>query len=349
MRRLKLLVGAVVVAVALVSGASGSAGSVQARWVITDLGGTLPGMLGSSAMAVNARGQVLCNAGDSASAEYGVSKYGQKSRAFLWERGKVTDLGSLGGGFTFAEALNDRGQVVGLSTTRTGQKHAFLWEKGRMIDLNPLGQLGSEAVALNERGQVVGNTHTSDGYGDAPRAFLWEKGRMRDLGVLPGRDWSWAVAINERGQVVGLSGSQEMSSWAVFLWAGGTLTALRGGQPAWGGTSPDSVDINEAGQIVGTVNTGSVGTPVFRAMLWRQGRPAVLRQGNCQSPQRSRPGRHRFDPLAPWQEARNRVPGLWHQRPRPGDRIPWEGLQGSGRLPVELLLPRCRVAGREDS
>lgn len=33
--------------------------------------------------------------------------------AFLWEEGKMTDLGGLGGTCTLVSALNNRGQVAG--------------------------------------------------------------------------------------------------------------------------------------------------------------------------------------------------------------------------------------------
>jgi len=47
----------------------------------------------------------------------------------------ITDLGTLGGSFSEAHDVNERGQVVGESTTASGEFHAFLWEKGTMIDL----------------------------------------------------------------------------------------------------------------------------------------------------------------------------------------------------------------------
>ncbi len=53
--------------------------------------------------------------------------YGQPHHAFLWENGVMTDLGTLGGRASYALALNERGHIVGYSSTGTGQYRATLW------------------------------------------------------------------------------------------------------------------------------------------------------------------------------------------------------------------------------
>ncbi len=84
MRRFVLLVVvAFAVVVAGLSGSAGSAGSGRARWVARDLG-TLGGRW-SVAQAVNARGQV---------AGWSATKIAGERHAFLWENGKMTDLGA---------------------------------------------------------------------------------------------------------------------------------------------------------------------------------------------------------------------------------------------------------------
>ncbi len=73
----------------------------------------------------------------------------------------MTDLGTLAGeeGTSFASGVNNRGQVVGTSTTRDGSYRAFLWANGKMRNLGTLSggrDLGSRAAAINDRGQIVG-------------------------------------------------------------------------------------------------------------------------------------------------------------------------------------------------
>ena len=76
-------------------------------------------------------------------------------RAFLWQNGKFTDLGTLGGA-SLAYAINDRGQIVGDSSTGEDDDHAFLWEKGTMTDL---GNVATDGLTwINNRGQVAAST-----------------------------------------------------------------------------------------------------------------------------------------------------------------------------------------------
>jgi probable HAF family extracellular repeat protein len=89
----------------------------------------------------------------------------QTSHAFLWRKGVMTDLGTLGDN-SHAAAINSKRQVVGnffiSGRTEPPFRHAFLWEKGGpMVDLNTLipANSGLELVAadnINERGEIVG-------------------------------------------------------------------------------------------------------------------------------------------------------------------------------------------------
>lgn len=205
----------------------------------------------SAARAVNARGHAV------GACETEITQ----THAALWKEGTFTDLGTLGGNYSFASGINDHGQVVGSSTTATGLVRAFLWENGTMTELGTLGGSYSAARAINNHGQVVGQSQTADG---SAHAFLWDDGTMLDLGTLGGA-WSSAADINDRGQIVGSSlvAGEPYSSHA-FMWERGSMTEL--GRPAtWNFTAPYA--INMTGQVV-----GECGLPQEEhACLWQDG------------------------------------------------------------------------------
>ena len=120
----------------------------------------------------------------------------------------VTDLGWLPGfASSYANALNEAGDIAGCQTTSAGVSHAFFWENGVMTDLGTLGGANSQAYGINDLDQVVGWAETGAVYanGDAIiHAFLWQSGAMTDLGTLAG-GVSGAFDINNNGQVVGLA------------------------------------------------------------------------------------------------------------------------------------------------
>ena len=91
---------------------------------------------------------------------------------------QVVELATLGGASAIPTAINDAGQIAGVSEAITGGPHAFLWDNGTMRDLGTLRGGTSEAHAINARGQVAGMSVANG----AARVFLWDNGTMRDLG-----------------------------------------------------------------------------------------------------------------------------------------------------------------------
>ena len=69
----------------------------------------------------------------------------------------LVSLGTLGGGFSVASAINNRGEIVGYSRDANGLLHAFVYRNGVMRSLN-----GNPctAIAINDAGQIVGSRLT---------------------------------------------------------------------------------------------------------------------------------------------------------------------------------------------
>jgi len=112
-------------------------------------------------------------------------------RAFRWTPSQgIRLLGSLSGvdtDFTTAQAINDRGTIVGGSQTASGDFHGFVWEpRGGMRDLNELidarsglavqPMLGT-AMSINEHGAIaVGGILPGE---DAQRGYVMVPKRGR--------------------------------------------------------------------------------------------------------------------------------------------------------------------------
>jgi probable HAF family extracellular repeat protein len=225
-------------ALVLAMGSSGASSAVLCP-TISDLGKQPGWPAGGSPVAINDAGQIAGTA----------PAKGGGQQAFVWQQGRMTSLGTLGGKDSSVSAMNNRGQVIGFSTTKSGANHVFVWQAGKMTDLGSLGAKGAPSVAaLNDALQIVGSIPVKGG---RPHAFLWQRGKLTDLGTLPGGSESRAAGINAKGQVVGYSTSKSGGSHVV-LWQNGKLRDL-GTLP--GGVETSATGINDKGQIIGDRTT----------------------------------------------------------------------------------------------
>ncbi len=173
----------------------------------------------------------------------------------------IVDLGTLAGGSTsFAEAINDSGQVAGYSDNGNGDNHAFLYSNGAMTDLGTLGgYANSYGFAINASGEVAGDSDNGIGTGDIDGlGFTSANGHMTQLNPLGGGGtFVDANAINSSGQVAGSSGvNYDEETHAVIFSGGspsdlGTLGTLYSSSYAHG--------INDSGTAVGWVEVAVSG------------------------------------------------------------------------------------------
>ena len=203
----------------------------------------------------------------------------------------VTDLGTFGGIAGAANAVNNRGSVVGnafADLERTAPR-AFLWQNGAATDLGTLGGPNSSAHFLNERGEVTGSAETSTpdplgenfcGSGLICLPFLWKDGLMTPLPTLGGNN-GYATGINNRGQVVGeventtpdptCPSPSTIPEIKPVVWEKGEIQQEL---PTIGSDPDGSVfAINDNGQAVGI--TGDCAS-AFHAVLWNKGTPTDL-------------------------------------------------------------------------
>jgi probable HAF family extracellular repeat protein len=141
--------------------------------------------------------------------------------AFRWDDGTTEDLGTLGGGSSIGNAIDERGRVAGAARTAAGALHAFLFDDEGMHDLGTLpGCASSEAIALNDAGTVVGTSSSCSAFGGS-HVFIFSKGELRDLNdVAPAADgfiYIRVFGINNAGSIIGFALAPDGSKVRPFL------------------------------------------------------------------------------------------------------------------------------------
>src|SRR6266480_229103 len=173
-----------------------------------------------------------------------------------------------------ATAINDSGQIVGISGTcdqaegRHTGKHAVLWENGTVTDIypNPPAPWWNTPTAINQHGDVVGFAgDPAFVEGDILHAFMWTReDGIRQLKPLqhrtPEHVDSEAYGINEARQVVGVSCGAD--GCRAVIWDHSSVpTDLNDRKGSYSALLETAKDINDNGEITGRAitdpNTGA--------------------------------------------------------------------------------------------
>jgi probable HAF family extracellular repeat protein len=137
----------------------------------------------------------------------------------------VTDLGTLGGAYSFAYAINNSGMVAGGAATPTQtdfiSQTAFLWYGGQPINLGTLGgpacpgcSSAGSAASVNGSVAMISETASIDPNGEDFCEFgthrqclaaVWTNGTLTALPTLPGGNNAEAYFVNKQGEIVGVS------------------------------------------------------------------------------------------------------------------------------------------------
>jgi probable HAF family extracellular repeat protein len=177
-----------------------------------------------------------------------------------------------------ANAINNRGQIVGIAETTErdstcppldpsqGQYQQFkfkpaMWHNGTVHALPTVANDPDGIVfAINDSGQAVGATGTCTSFqanGDLTYLYglhvtLWDNDTVTDLGnlggIMPGGGNS-AININNRGQVIGGSGASDGSFYG-FLWSK-ELGKMQNLGAIAGDVASVALGINDKGDITG--------------------------------------------------------------------------------------------------
>ena len=176
-----------------------SHGGQAARYRVINLG---PGTI-ATYPGINAAGQVVFS-----------MIHGGRTTGFFFDGTVTRNIGSLGGGITYANDLNEAGQIAGTSVNEQGIENAFIWSAGGgMLDIRAEpGRGRSYAWAINNRGVVTGS------FGDSARPFRWSHaGGVEDLGVTPAFQQPSGRVLNDAGLIAGVTTIDDEFT-RVFAW-----------------------------------------------------------------------------------------------------------------------------------
>lgn len=198
----------------------------------------------------------IARAVNNAGTVVGVSGPSSFGRAYSWNNGAYSDLGTLGGAYGSAYDINDSGVITGTSLTiprnngnpEVYYTHGFRYQNGTMEDLgtysSPLGY--SRGHGINEAGDITGRASLVDFPNSQKHAAIWT-GDGSDIQSIPAiNSYSTGQDINDAGIAVG-NGYDATSSMRALLIQDGVASLM----DSFGGSDSRAFAVNNDGVIVG--------------------------------------------------------------------------------------------------
>jgi probable HAF family extracellular repeat protein len=175
-------------------------------------------------------------------------------RAANW---RFIELNAPSANFTFAAALNNRGQVVGFYNAPCPERFTcerpFLWEEGWFQTLpTPADVTHVRVRGINDKGDIVGHTLLF-----SHEAIMWKDGVFSRLGFE-----GEAARINKFGHIAGVVMANGFPRG--FLLRDGVLSEFG----TFGGVQSFARDLNDKDQVVGEADLASGDRHAF---VWDNG------------------------------------------------------------------------------
>jgi uncharacterized membrane protein len=228
-------------------------------------------MLQVASGAYKSRGLAVNNAGS----VVGSATYSTGDSTALWQKGRASVYGFLGGTYATPVAINNADAFVAQVWLPNGKNgfslRPIIHKNGLTTRLQLLGGSHATPTDINDNDVAVGYSQTSNG-SQNEHGVIWSRGKFKDIGVLPGTNQSSLQAINNAGLAVGTSAIYgETYKSLASLWDGKKLLDLNTLLNSRAGVQlVDAIDINNAGQILarGTIN-GNVSSFLLNPLLQR--------------------------------------------------------------------------------
>ena len=193
---------------------------------------------------------------------------------------RITDLGTLGGSHSCANAINNKGDIVGTSSLKDMKtERAVLWTKSGMVELGAIdGFPAADAIGISDAGTIVGEVWLPYGKANDKRAVTWNARTAEVLGFArPDKPGGAAYDVSDGGLTVGsayLDDPGTRSGMRATVMERGKVTIVPAFDlPDHAGTmTPElSFAVNRAGTVVGAARAMIGGQPLRRPFVYANG------------------------------------------------------------------------------